>query len=194
MKYRYINAELRADQSENKLAGYFSVFGSEYRMGQGVSEAIDPHAFDETLQQDNGDIRCLWNHNADIVLGRTGAGTLTLRADTHGLWGEVTINEDDSDAMNALARIRRGDVSQCSFGFEILDEEATTRESDVLFTVKKVKLWEVSPVTFPAYKETNINARKQDADHVKQRELDAWKLRVKEKLNGTKSTDSQEKS
>lgn len=189
-QYRYINAELRADKSDHKLAGYFAVFGSEYRMTKQISETVDPHAFDETLQEDNGDIRCLWNHNADIVLGRTGAGSLSLRVDEHGLYGEVTINPDDSDAMNALARIRRGDVSQCSIGFEILSETATTREHDVLFTVNKVKLWEVSPVTFPAYQETAISARQQDADHVRQRELDAWKLRIKEKLNGTKSIDS----
>lgn len=193
-QYRYIASELRAAQQDNKLCGYFSVFGPEYKLGYGVSERIDPHAFDETLRADAGDIRCLWNHNDDIVLGRTGAGTLSLRVDEHGLYGEVTINPDDSDAMNGLARVRRGDVSQCSFGFEIIEQETLNRGNDVLFTIKQVKLWEVSPVTFPAYQETAISARKQDADHLRQRELEAWKVRMKEKVHGTKSTGGEEEA
>ena len=189
-QYRYISADFRADEHDDlKISGYFAVFGPEYEMGYGVRETIDPHAFDETLQMDTGDIRCLWNHNDDIVLGRTGAGTLILRADEHGLFGEVVINKDDVDAMNGLARIKRGDVSQCSFGFEIVQQDILNRADDVLFTVKKVKLWEVSPVTFPAYQETAISARKHDADQVKKRELEAWKLRVKEKMNGAKTVN-----
>lgn len=113
-QYRYIQGDMRADEAGHKLSGYFAVFGPEYKMGQMAAERLDPSAFDNTLT-DQPDVRCIWNHNPDIVLGRTGNGTLSLRVDDHGLFGEVTINPEDSDAMNALARIRRGDVSQCSF-------------------------------------------------------------------------------
>ena len=194
-QYRYIDVEFRADEKENKIQGYFSVFGPEYNMGQGISERIDPHAFDVTLREDTGNIRCLWNHNDDIVLGRTGNGTLILRVDDHGLYGEVTINEEDSDAMNGLARIRRGDVSQCSFGFEIVEQEILERGNDMLFTIKQAKLWEVSPVTFPAYRETSISARKHDAEKARADCLNAWKIATKERLrNGIKAVNGKEES
>lgn len=177
-QYRYIQGDMRADEEQHTLSGYFAVFGPEYRMSSMVAERLDPHAFDDTLQI-QPDVRCLWNHNADIVLGRTGNGTLSLRVDEHGLFGEVAINPEDSDAMNALARIRRGDVSQCSFGFEVLEEEKVNRGNDVLFELKKVRLWEVSPVAFPAYKETSVSARNDDAAEVKRRDFEAWQLKQK---------------
>ncbi|NLV87610.1 MAG: HK97 family phage prohead protease [Clostridiales bacterium] len=185
-QYRYIQGDLRADKKDNKLSGYFAVFGPEYRMSPTVAEIIDPAAFSRTLEE-QPDVRCLWNHNPDIVLGRTGNGTLSLRVDDHGLFGEVTINPEDSDAMNAMARIRRGDVSQCSFGFEVLDQETQNRNGDVLFVLKDVRLWEVSPVTFPAYRDTSINARNDDAAEVKRRDHESWQIRIKEKLNGTQT-------
>jgi|LSQX01.3.fsa_nt_gb HK97 family phage prohead protease len=187
-QYRYIEGELRAETDEHKLSGYFAVFGPEYKMGSRVSEKVDPNAFDETLQE-QPDVRCLWNHNDDIVLGRTGNGTLSLRVDEHGLWGEVTINPEDSDAMNALARIKRGDVTQCSFGFEVIEEDMIKRsETDVLFVLKKVRLWEVSPVAFPAYRETAISARTAEAEAIQKREFQVWRENVKEVLNGTQKT------
>lgn len=183
-QYRYIEGELRAETDEHKLSGYFAVFGPEYKMGSRVSEKVDPNAFDETLQE-QPDVRCLWNHNDDIVLGRTGNGTLSLRVDDHGLFGEITINPEDSDAMNALARVKRGDVSQCSFGFEVLEEEMIKREPDnILFVLKKIRLWEVSPVTFPAYKDTAISARNDEAAAIRKREFAAWQENMKEKING----------
>lgn len=184
-QYRYIEGELRAELEEHKLSGYFAVFGPEYKMGSRVSEKIDPKAFDNTLNE-QPDVRCLWNHNDDIVLGRTGNGTLSLRVDDHGLFGEITINQEDSDAMNALARIKRGDVSQCSFGFEVLEEEMIKREpDDILFVLKKIRLWEVSPVTFPAYKETAISARNDEADAIRKREFMVWQENMKEKIYGS---------
>ncbi len=187
-QYRYIEStELRADLDEHKLSGYFAVFGPEYRLGSTVAEKIDPAAFDNTLKEQS-DIRCLWNHNSDIVLGRTESGTLSLRVDDHGLFGEVTINPDDTDAMNALARVKRGDVSQCSIGFEILGQEKIRRKDDYLFVLKQVRLREVSPVTFPAYKETAISARNKEVAKLQERELEIWRDNVKEKLHGTKSS------
>lgn len=78
-------------------------------MGDGFTEQIDPHAFDDQL---GGDVRALIDHDTRLVLGRTCAGTLTLRVDEHGLWGSIAVNEGDQDALNLYARVQRGDVSQ----------------------------------------------------------------------------------
>ena len=91
------------------------------------------------------------DHDTRIVLGRTAAGTLTLTEDERGLYGVIKINTADGDAMNLYARVQRGDVSQCSFGFDILDEEYIINpDGSELWLIRKVKLYEVSVVTFPA--------------------------------------------
>lgn len=85
--------------------------------------------------------------------------------------------------MNLYARVQRGDVNQCSFGFDILEEDTEWRENgDVHWTIKKVKLYEVSCVTFPAYEGTAIEARKADYANIRKRELEAWKNNVERKL------------
>ena len=167
------------------IEGYFSVFNSDYPLWPGAAEQIAPGAFRETL---GGDIRALADHDTRLVLGRTTAGTLALREDEKGLFGTIKINEADGDAMNLYARVQRGDVSQCSFGFDILDEEYIENPSDgsCLWIIRKVKLYEVSVVTFPAYVETSVEARRHDYDTIRRRKLDTWKNDMKERLhNGT---------
>lgn len=178
---RAIDAHFQTrEDGEKKIEGYFSVFGEDYDIFPGASESVDPHAFDNALADD---IRCLIDHETRLVLGRTSAGTLKLQIDNRGLWGSVVINENDTDAMNLYARVKRGDVTQCSFGFDILDEEVEHRtDGTVHWTIKAVKLYEVSCVTFPAYKSTNIDARKADLETVRKRETDAWKERQKQKF------------
>lgn len=172
---------VRDDGDQLKLEGYFAVFGQSYELWPGATESVDPHAFDDCLEDD---VRCLVNHDTRLVLGRTKAGTLTLRVDDHGLFGSVAINKDDSDAMNLYSRVQRKDVDQCSFGFDILDEETEHRQDgSVHWTIKKVKLYEVSCVTFPAYTDTSVEARQRDFDQIKKRELDAWKARQKGRLS-----------
>ena len=164
--------ETRETGDERRIEGYFSVFGSNYEIAPGATESIDPHAFDEALTRD--DVRVLVDHDTRLVLGRTGAGTAELRVDEHGLWGSVLINPDDTDAMNAYARNKRGDVTQASFGFDILDEETDKRaDGSVHWTIKKVKLYEVSLCTFPAYKETELKARAEDLKEIRRRENEA---------------------
>lgn len=179
MQHRSFDAKFETREDDNKnlsIEGYFVVFNSNYDMGMGMSESIAPHAFDNTLSDD---IRALINHDTTLVLGRTSAHTLELRQDEHGLWGHIDINPNDSDAMNLYARVQRGDVNQCSFGFDILDEETDFRgENEVHWTIKEVKLYEVSCCTFPAYQETAISARKHDFDELKKRELEAWKQKM----------------
>ena len=169
-----------ADDGKKRIEGYFSVFGSDYHIWDGATESVDRHAFDNALDDD---IRCLIDHDSRLVLGRTKAGTLQLRTDDHGLWGSVVINEDDQDAMNLYARVQRGDVDQCSFGFDITDEEIEYRDNgDIHWTIKSVKLYEVSCVTFPAYTETSIAARKADYAAVRKRDHDEWMARMKGRM------------
>ena len=118
------------------------------------------------------------------MLISTTASTLVLITDRRGLWGRIEINENDVDAMNLYARVQRGDVDQCSFGFEILDERTEIDESTgaVHWTILRVKLWEVSVVTFPAYEQTNVKARMDEYDQIKSRRADAWRERMKERI------------
>jgi HK97 family phage prohead protease len=151
-------------------------------MWQGATESIDPAAFDGALDDD---VRCLTNHDTRLVLGRTKAGTLTLKTDDHGLWGEVKINEKDQDAVNLYERVARGDVTQCSFGFDILEEEYSENPNngDVHWTIKKVRLYEVSIVTFPAYEDTEVWARKKgEFEQIKKRQNEKWRKDMKKRL------------
>lgn len=182
----------RAEESGDMfISGYFAVFGSEYELWPGASESVDPHAFDEALDDD---IRCLINHDTRLVLGRNIAGTLQLRVEEKGLWGEVKINPNDQDAVNVYERVKRGDVNQCSFGFDIVAEEFEDRGDSVHWTIKAVKLYEVSVVTFPAYEETGVEARKRQVEDIRKRKNESWRARMMARMkgekNGTKETDA----
>ena len=179
------NFETREDSEELRIEGYFAVFNSNYEIFPGWTESIAPGAFADTL---SGDIRALIDHETRLVLGRTSAHTLELREDEHGLWGSISINPKDVDAMNLYERVKRGDVNQCSFGFSIEDEEYEHKEDgSEHWTIKKVKLYEVSCCTFPAYQETNISARKQDLETIRMRSLQAWKAEKHKKLEDIKN-------
>ena len=181
---RTISSEFntRDDGGNLSIEGYFAVFGSVYEIAPGMSESIAPGAFDKTLL---GDIRALINHDTTLVLGRTKAGTLNLRTDNRGIWGHIDVNPNDSDAMNLYERVKRGDVDQCSFGFDIIDEETEFREDgSVHWTIKEVELYEVSPCTFPAYEETSIAARAKERDDLLKRKNEAWKEKMLKKLKG----------
>ena len=189
------NFETREDDNNEKhLTGYFSVFNDVYEIAPGMSESVAPGAFQNTL---SGDIRALINHDSTLVLGRTKAHTLELREDAHGLWGDITINPNDGDAMNLYNRVQRGDVTECSFGFEIVKEDTEILDDgSVHWTIREVKLFEVSPCTFAAYESTNVSARSKERDDIKQRDLDAWKERMRkvlkgEKRNGTEGTGTE---
>ena len=180
MRTRSVEFTTREENDEKHIVGYFSVFGDEYELFPGATESVDPHAFDDVLTDA---IRALINHDTTLVLGRTTAGTLKLEVDNHGLRGDILINPDDQDAVNAWARVQRGDVSQCSFGFDILDEETEWREDgSVHWTIKAVKLYEVSVCTFPAYQGTEVSARQAQYADVKKRRLEVWKEKTRERM------------
>lgn len=171
----------RAADDKKYICCYFTRFDDAYELWDGASEVIDPHAFDDTL---NDDIRCLVDHMAWLILGRTESGTLTLKVDDVGLYGEVLINENDQDAVNLYERVKRGDVNQCSFGFEILSEKFDEGEDYIRWTILKVRLYEVSIVTFPAYENTSATVRREEFKNMQKRKIDAWKQKTLKVLKG----------
>lgn len=176
--------QTRAANDDLFIEGYFSVFNSEYPLWEGASEIVKPGAFTNSV---SGDVRALINHDSSLVLGRTKAGTLTLRQDERGLWGSIRINRDDVDAMNLYARVQRGDVDQCSFGFDIKRETfVDLGDGKCRWEIEEVDpLYEVSVCTFPAYTETSVSARKQDLAEIEKRRAEAWRSDMKKKLGGT---------
>lgn len=159
MERRFFPIEIRADgdTSATTLTGYAAVFDQLslvlYSM---FREKITRGAFVGSL---GDDIRALWNHDTNLPLGRTRANTLRLAEDAHGL--RVEIDPPDTQAgRDAVASIRRGDVDQMSFAFDVLEESWDQDEAGALVrTLTKVKLHEVSPVVFPAYPQTIVAAR-----------------------------------
>ena len=180
----------REDGEAPVIEGYFAVFNSTYDMGLGMSESIAPGAFSRTI---SNDVRALTNHDTTLVLGRTKVGTLELKEDSRGLWGHIDINPNDADAMNLYERVKRGDVDQCSFGFDIREEDTEVFENgDVHWTIKDVELYEVSCCTFPAYEETGIQARSAQKAELNRRKSEAWAERMKERVkHGTQSDDAE---
>lgn len=181
---RSLQTELKTraepDSQDMYIEGYFAVFGRQTELWRGAFEEIAVGAFDKTL---GNDIRALINHDTTLVLGRNKSGTLELKADTHGLWGLVKINPADSDAVNLYERVKRGDVDQCSFGFNISKEETDWRDDGtVKWTIQEVDLHEVSVCTFPAYEETGVQARQDEVAQHRERQLDVRKNQLKERL------------
>ena len=178
--------EVREEAEQLHITGYFSVFGGVYEIAPGMTESVDRPAFDKTL---GGDIRALTNHDTTQVLGRTKSHTLELRTDEHGLWGDITINPNDQDAMNLYERVKRGDVDQCSFGFNIVSEETEFRDDgSIHWTITEVDLHEVSVCTFPAYEDTNVSAREAQREALKGSRLEDWKQSARARLNKEDNT------
>ena len=186
------NFKTREEGEEKRIEGYFAVFNSNYQIAPDMSESIAPGAFSDTL---GDDIRALIDHETMYVLGRNTADTLELAEDERGLWGSILINPNDQDAMNLWSRVERGDVNQCSFGFDIESEETDfLPDGSVHWTITKVKLYEVSVCTFPAYAETSVEARKEEKAQLVKRMNEKWRNEMREKLkgvrNGTENTDA----
>ena len=173
----------RETDNDLYIDGYFAVFNSEYQLWEDASEVIKPGAFTGSI---SGDVRALINHDTSMVLGRTKAGTLSLRQDERGLWGSVRINREDGDAMNLYARVQRGDVDQCSFGFAIKRETfVDLGGGKYRWEIEEVDpLYEVSVCTFPAYEATSVSARRQDLAEIQNRRAEAWREEMNKRLGG----------
>ena len=156
--------EVKGDKKEErKMVGHAAVFGEATDIGGWFMEQIEPGAFKASIKKD--DVRALFNHNPDFVLGRNTAGTLTMSEDKDGL--KVSIDPPDTQVARDLAvSIERGDINQMSFAFRVMEEEWIMAEKPKdldLRKIKKVQLYDVSPVTFPAYEGTDIAVRSHDA-------------------------------
>lgn len=157
-----IDVRATADNDDTPtIGGYAAVFGElsvvlsswweEFR------ERIERGAFAASIAQD--DIRALWNHNADFPIGRVKNKTLRLWEDEHGLAFAIT-PPATQQGNDFVGTIRQGYVDAMSFGFTVLDEEwDIDEEGQTIRTLKKIKLYEISPVTFPAYPQTEAQIR-----------------------------------
>ena len=95
------------------------------------------------------------------------------------------INPKDQDAVNLYERVRRKDVTQCSFGFDILDENVEHREDGLtVWHLRKVRLWEVSVCTFPAYEDTGVKARAAEVETMKSKQAESWRAQMLAKVKG----------
>jgi len=142
-----------------RLRGHAAVFNSLSEDFGGWRERIAPGAFADAIVRD--DVRALWNHNPDYVLGRNKAGTLRLSEDATGLASEVD-PPDTQWARDLMVSIGRGDVTQMSFGFRVVDASWDIADGIKVRTIKRARLFDVSPVTYPAYQATDISVRSLD--------------------------------
>lgn len=160
---RYITFELRADDADSgnmRISGYSAKFNQWTDIGGYFRERIEPGAFADSLAAGD-DVRALFNHDPNLVLGRSTNGTLTLREDDTGLWMENDL-PDTQTGRDLYTLIKRGDISQQSFAFEVMPEGETwafPAKAPAERTLIKLRLWDVSPVTYPAYTDTTVAAR-----------------------------------
>jgi len=180
---RCFMGEVRTDETEGqpvKIIGYASVFDSRSELICGCfREIIKPGAFDGVL---NDDVRGLFNHDPNYILGRTRSKTLSLSVDDRGLRYEILAPTTPTITDLVLSPMRRGDISQSSFAFRVARDGERWYQDDEGVIVREItrfsRLYDVSPVTYPAYTEADSAVRSMEAwrsqrDAQKQPELDA---------------------
>lgn len=172
--------ELRVatDGTKKKLSGYSAVFNRDSVVLGGwfrFIERILPGAFSETLR--TADVRCLFNHDANMVLGRSQARTLRLVEDDKGLLMECD-PPATSVGADVTALVERGDISGQSFSFVTIEDRWTFYKDDrpAFRELIKVELYDVGPVTFPAYPDTDVAARssREDCEQVYRRAMERY--------------------
>jgi HK97 family phage prohead protease len=147
--YKLPDTEVRASEGRKKIAGHAAVFNRTSQNLGGFVEEVAPGAFTKTIQE--ADVRGLINHDVNILLGRNRASTLTLVEDNIGLAYEID-PPDTTVARDWMALLERGDISQSSFSFRVIDVEwGLTADDFPKRTLKELALYDVGPVTFPAY-------------------------------------------
>ena len=168
--------EIRLEDRAGKppvIKGHAAVFDQLSTPMLGFREKIAPGAFRDSVKGGD-DVRALFNHDPNYVLGRTKSGTLTLREDNRGL--AVEIHPPDAQwAKDLLTTIRRGDVDQMSFGFKVIEDSYEGDGESRVRTLRKVELFDVSPVTYPAYPDTDVSVR---AKHYAARKAEREKARA----------------
>ena len=148
--------ELREEGDDKFFEGHAFVIGEVADLG-GFTEEIARGAADEVMSDD---VRGLFNHDEDYVLGRTKSGTMQLVNDERGLRYKIKFNPSDPDHVRVMEKVKRGDVSQSSFAFAVKDDKWEARNGKDHRTILKLRrLIDVSPVTYPAYQNTSVAIR-----------------------------------
>jgi uncharacterized protein len=162
---RFLENEVRAGEAGAApvISGMAAVYNRETVIGGMFREVIRPGAFTRVLSE-NPDVVGAPNHNWDVVLGRTIAGTLKLEdRESNGLHYDIQVNPNDQEAMNFYSRVQRGDVRHSSFAFTVRKElwtnPANPQDLPLRAVLEVDSLFDVSPVTFPAYPTTSASAR-----------------------------------
>jgi len=160
--------ELRADKEEGTIEGYAAVFNEETSIAGMFREVVKPGAFKRAIKEKQ-DVRALWNHDPNHILGRTKADTLTIEEDRKGLWISI-VPPNTRFASDLVESIRRGDVDQMSFAFIATEEKWIEKKDEpALREIIDVDLYDVSPVTYPAYEGTEVGLRSAESvyqDHI----------------------------
>lgn len=162
MERRYTPGALETREADEglTLVGHAAVFDAPYEIWD-FQEQVARGAFKKTLKE--GDVAALWNHDPNVVLGRNRSGTLRLKEDEQGLLYEIDLPETQA-ARDLYHLVQRGDVYQSSFAFEIVKEawDYPKKGEDGLptRTIKEVRLYDVSPVTYPASPSTDVDVKR----------------------------------
>lgn len=152
----------QGDSESNVIEGYAAVFNSPTDIWGMFTEVIAPGAFADAIVSNN-DIRALFNHDWNNVLGRTKSGTLRLSEDARGLKFEVDL-PNTTLAKDLSESLKRGDISQCSFGFVPTSETWDYEPEIPVRTINSVELHEISVVSIPAYEDTEVSLRSKEAN------------------------------
>jgi Escherichia/Staphylococcus phage prohead protease len=178
-KFKVLRQEANSD--ELIIDGYFALYENETELFEGSYEIITKGAFDNTL---NNDIRALWNHDTQFVLGRNKSGTLELKTDDKGLFATVRL-PNTQYARDLYELVSRGDVDQASFGFNILAEDLEELASGgYRWRINEIDLHEISVVTFPAYENTSVSARSKQIEDMKKRKIEEKRNALKKRMEG----------
>lgn len=182
----FCTSEFRAKETESGepvAEGLFVVFNSPTELYDGYYEQILPEAINLERDLKKNDIAALANHNDSLPLARVSNNTLELWVDEKGLHGRIHFDKSDTEAMNWYSRIKSGVVYQNSFGFIPKKEDEQRRDDGtILCSISDLELLEVSPVTFPAYKDTEIAARKAETKERRERLISQKREKLQEQL------------
>lgn len=186
----FVVDEFRIEGDEGKtIVGHAAIFNSLSEDLGGFREQIASGSFARAIGED--DVRALFNHDANLILGRNRAGTLKMSEDERGLKVEIT-PPDTVFANDLMKSIKRGDVTQMSFAFRVVKENwehGEGGEPDIR-TLQEVELFDVSPVTYPAYKQTDVGLRSlediatEGRERLKKKEVD-YSLYEKQQVQAT---------
>ena len=156
---RFLPTELRVlDDSPLRIVGYAAIFNSLSQDLGGFREQIAPGAFADALKKD--DIRCLFNHDTNMILGRMAAGTLRMKEDEKGLHYENDL-PDTHVGQHVRSAVARKDITGNSFGFKLREkgDNWERQGNEVVRTLLSIRLFEIGPVTYAAYTETSVDVR-----------------------------------